>query len=430
MSNNTVHSTDSQHRVSQMAENLIGSEIIKLGGEIRDRISRGEHIYNFTIGDFDPAIFPIPDPLRKEIINCYNEGFTNYPVANGYPELRAQVSRLIRRTQGLDYSPDEILIAGGARPVIYATYQALLDPGDAVLFPVPSWNNNHYSHLSGAKAIMIETFAEDNFMPTAASLAPHIREASLLALCSPLNPTGTSFNLAQLTEICDLVVAENKRRGSHEKPLYVMYDQIYNLLMFGGQSHFDPVSIRPELRPYTVYVDGISKSLAATGVRVGWCFGPRHIIDKMKSILGHVGAWAPRPEQIATARFLSNDEWVDNYLHWIRQEVYNRLNRFYTGINALRAEGYPVEAISPQAAIYLTVKIDLTGKRLEDGTVITSTEETTAYILGEAHIALVPFYAFGSSRDSKWYRLSVGTASMEDVEGSLKSLRDALSKLH
>lgn len=412
-----------------MAEHLIGSEIIKLGNEIRERVNKGEQVYNFTIGDFDPKIFPIPGALKQHIIDCYNEGFTNYPVANGYPELRAQVSRLIKRTQGLDYTPDEILIAGGARPVIYATYAAILDPGDKVLFPSPSWNNNHYTHLSGAVPIIVETRPEDNFMPTAADLAPHISEVQLVALCSPLNPTGTVFGRRQLEEICDLILEENNRRGPDEKPVYLMYDQIYNLLIYGDSEHVDPVTLRPGLRPYTIYVDGISKSLASTGVRVGWCFGPALIVDKMKSILGHVGAWAPRPEQIATARFLAQDEAVDTYLKWIKTEINARLDGFYQAFESMRISGYPVQAIPPRAAIYMAVRIDLEGKQKPDGQIIRTTDDATDYILSEAHLAIVPFYAFGSSRESKWYRLSVGTSSLSDVKESVSALRLALDRL-
>ncbi|MCC6600027.1 MAG: aminotransferase class I/II-fold pyridoxal phosphate-dependent enzyme, partial [Crocinitomicaceae bacterium] len=213
------------------------------------------------------------------------------------------------------------------------------------------------------------------------------------------------------------------------KPLYLMYDQIYSLLTFGDTEHFDPVSLRPELRPYTIFIDGISKSLAATGVRVGWAFGPRKPIDRMKSILGHVGAWAPRPEQVATGRFLAKTNAVSDYLQWIRNEVSQRLDAFYNGFIALNKAGYPINAIVPKAAIYLTVQIDLKGRKRPDGTVIKNTEETTAYILDEAHIALVPFYAFGSDHNSTWYRLSVGTTAMGDAEKAMESLKKALDKL-
>jgi len=416
-------------RVSNMAENLIGSEIIKLGGEIRDRILQGEHIYNFTIGDFNPKIFPIPAELKADILEAYENDLTNYPVANGAVELRKAVVKLLKEKQGLEYDPEEILVAGGARPIIYAIFQAIVDPGDKVLFPVPSWNNNHYTHLSHANQVFVETLPEENFMPNADVLRDHVKGASLLALCSPLNPTGTVFSKEQLESICDLVLEENASRGENEKPLYVMYDQIYSLLTFGDTQHFDPVSLRPEMRKYTVYVDGISKSLAATGVRVGWGFGPAFIIDKMKSILGHVGAWAPRPEQMASGKYLDNIAQVDAYLSWIKEELQTRLNGFYQGITRLKDAGYPVQAIPPAAAIYLTVQFNLIGKRMTNGDVLQTTGDVTAYLLNEAKVALVPFRAFGASDDSTWYRLSVGTASTSDVEASILAIETAMSKL-
>ena len=152
--------------VSEMAEHLIGSEIIKLANEINEKIKKGEKIYNLTIGDFDPKIFPIPAELLDEIINAYKDGQTNYPVANGMPDLRKAVSAFIHSTQQLNYTSDEVLISAGARPVIYGIYKTLIDTHDKVIFPVPSWNNNHYCHLSLAKGIMVETQPENNFMPS------------------------------------------------------------------------------------------------------------------------------------------------------------------------------------------------------------------------------------------------------------------------
>lgn len=137
--------TEKNRQVSQMAENLIGSEIIKLAGQITKRIKAGEKIYNFTIGDFDPHVFPIPEELEAEIIQAYRNKETNYPMANGIERLRDSVQRFISKYQGLDYAMDDYLIAGGGRPLIYAVYQTVLDPGDKVIYPVPSWNNNHYT---------------------------------------------------------------------------------------------------------------------------------------------------------------------------------------------------------------------------------------------------------------------------------------------
>lgn len=416
-------------KVSDLAQNLIGSEIIKLAGEINEKIKQGSSVYNFTIGDFNPALFPIPQELKEEIVHAYEANQTNYPAAEGVLELREAVSAFLKKYGNLDYSKNEILIAGGARPVIYAIYQAIVDPGDKVVFPIPSWNNNHYTYLTRGKEVVIETTPENNFMPTAAELAPHLKDATLLALCSPLNPTGTVFEKKQLEEICDLVLAENKRRGENEKPLYLMYDQIYWLLTIGDTKHYDPVSLRPELRPYTIYVDGISKGFAATGVRVGWTFGPEHVINKMKSILGHVGAWSPKAEQVATTNFLKNDTAVQKYLEWIKGTVQQRFDAFYKGFIELKKEGFAVDVIVPRAAIYMTIKFDLKGKKTADGHVLKNTDDVTSYILNEAGFAVVPFFAFGSPRESSWYRLSVGTSKIEDIPSIFEKLRTALKKL-
>ncbi len=416
-------------KVSKMAENLVGSEIIKLAGEIKAKIAQGEHIYNFTIGDFNPEIFPIPEVLKTEIINAYQNNITNYPASNGMEALRTSVSNYLTQFLELTYSADDILIAGGARPLIYAVYQALIDPQDTVVFPVPSWNNNHYTHLSHGKQVFIETLPENNFMPTATDFKNSVKDATLIALCSPLNPTGTVFSKAQLSSICEMVIEENKRRAKDEKPLYIIYDQIYWQLTYGETEHFNPVSLYPEMRDYTIFIDGISKAYAATGVRVGWAFGPNKIISKMKSILGHVGAWAPKAEQIATGKFLDNTEACTSYLNWIKTEAYDRLNGFYKGIQDLKNEGYSVDAITPQAAIYLTIKFDLKGLTTDYGQTLNSTKEVTAYLLNEAKLAVVPFYAFGANAESPWYRLSVGVATQEDVQGTLSNLKAALLKL-
>ncbi|SHK49372.1 aspartate aminotransferase [Hymenobacter psychrotolerans DSM 18569] len=412
-----------------MAGSLIGSEIIKIGNEVNDMIRKGEQICNLTIGDFDPAIFPIPAELQHEITAAYQAGHTNYPPANGMAALREAATAFTKERLGLAYSPADVLVAGGSRPLIYATYLALVDPGDRVVFPVPSWNNNHYCHLSGAEAVMIETSPENNFMPTAEELAPHLAGATLLALCSPLNPTGTVFTKENLEAICDLVIAENQRRQPDEKPLYVLYDQIYWMLTFGQTVHFDPVNLRPELRDYVVYIDGISKCLAATGVRVGYAFGPAVVIDKMKAILGHVGAWAPKAEQVATAEFLPNTPAVDGFITAFKHNIQRSLETLHSGLQELKAAGYPVDSIVPMGAIYLTAKLDVLGKTTPAGQVLSTTKELTSYLISEARLALVPFSAFGTSDTAPWFRMSVGGASLASVEAALPRLRAALDAL-
>jgi aspartate aminotransferase len=415
--------------VSLKASTLQGSEIIKLGGEINQKIKAGEQIYNLTIGDFSPKIFPIPDELKRLILEAYTNDETNYPPADGIAELKSAVLGLIERHENLSYALDEVMIAGGGRPLIYAIYQTLLDPGDKVLYPVPSWNNNHYCHLSDAQKIEIETKAENGFMPTASELQPYLKDATLLALCSPLNPTGTTFSEKALREICEMVLHENKERNGKRKPLYILYDQIYWMLLAEGVEHYNPVSLFPELKDYTIFVDGISKSLAATGVRVGWSLGPAPVIARMKSILGHVGAWAPKAEQVATAYFLNNEQSLNAYLEELKLKVNFRFNRVFEGIKAMKAEGLPVDIIAPEGAIYLSAQFSLLGKTKSDGKRIEKTEDITAYLLNEAKVAIVPFTAFGCATGTDWFRISVGTLAEKDIDDVLENLRSALQKL-
>ncbi|RFP66531.1 aminotransferase class I/II-fold pyridoxal phosphate-dependent enzyme [Hymenobacter lapidiphilus] len=412
-----------------MAAGLIGSEIIKIGNEVNDMIRQGEQICNLTIGDFDPAEYPIPTELKAGIMAAYEAGQTNYPPANGMAGLREAAAAFTASRLGLEYAAADFLVAGGSRPLIYATYLALVDPGDRVVFPVPSWNNNHYCHLSGAEAVMVETRAENNFMPTAADLAPHLAGATMLALCSPLNPTGTVFSREDLEAICDLVLAENQRRGPNEKPLYLLYDQIYWLLTFGATEHYDPVSLRPALRDYTIYIDGISKCLAATGVRVGYAFGPNKVIDKMKAILGHVGAWAPKAEQVAVGQYLPQTEAVDTYMAGFKHKIQRSLNLLHEGLQTMKADGLPVDSLVPMGAIYLTAKLNVLGRTTPAGQRLDTTQQITSYLISEAKLALVPFSAFGTDGTAPWFRMSVGGASAESIAAALPRLRAALEAL-
>lgn len=416
-------------KVSQKADTLIGSEIIRLNGEINQKAREGHKIFNLTIGDFDPALFPIPDVYKEEIIQAYRDNQTNYPPADGMAALRQAVAAYIKANTGLDYSPDQYLIAAGGRPIIYTVYQALLDPGDTVVYPVPSWNNNHYCHLTDAKKVEIQTRPEDGFLPTAEELAPHLAEATLVALCSPLNPTGTLFQENQLKEICRLIVEENRRRGNTRKPLYLLYDQIYWILTSGDHKHINPVSLMPEMKEYTLFVDGISKALSATGVRVGWGMGPEHVIGKMKSLLGHIGAWAPKAEQVALAKFLNNTEAASAFNHTLKEKINARFHAIYDGFSALKVKGYPVNCIEPQGAIYLSVQFSLKGRTTANGTVLNDTKDIGTFLLEEAHWAIVPFTAFGAHGDTDWFRVSVGTVKMEEIPDMFEYLEKALSGL-
>ena len=415
-------------RYSVLAEGLIGSPILKIAAEVRALAAQGKQICNLTVGDFAPSEFPVPELLSSELAAAVQRGETNYPPSTGMAPLRKAVQEFCDRRLGIRVENDGVLITAGARPLIYGAYRVLVDPGERVVYPVPSWNNVHYCQMSGAVPVPVACDAQTGFLPTAAMLRKHLRDARMLVLNSPVNPTGTVLNAEQLGEICDLVLEENERRAGKDRPLYMLYDQVYWMLTFGVE-HVHPIAVRPEMQAYTIYVDGISKSFAATGLRVGWGIGPTVVIQQMSDLLTHVGAWAPRPEQVATASLLGRDDVIDDFHARMRGEVLKRLQGLHDGIVAMKKEGFNVDAAIPSGAIYLSAKFALHGKQTKDGSRLRTDEDVRSYLLKSAGLAAVPFSCFGQAEGSGWFRLSVGAVSMKDVRELLPRVRASLEAL-
>lgn len=415
--------------LSPMAASLRGSSILVIAARVRELVAGGREVCNLTIGDFNPAEYPVPTELRVGTKAALDAGHTNYPPANGIAPLRTAVAEMYRRRLGISVDPAVVSVASGARPLLFAAYNALVTPGDKVVFAAPSWNNNHYTQIVGANAVRLPVGPEDNFFPGAEAFAPHLHDARIFFLNSPLNPSGTMIRREVLTELCEAIVNENERRKTTgDKPLFLIYDQIYWMLRLGDVEHVDPIGVDPRMADYTVYVDGISKAFAATGMRVGWGISPAPIAAAMNRLLGHVGAWAPHPEQHATAALLADDEAVDRYLAWIRFEARERLQIIFDGVEAMRAAGLPVRALAPEGAIYLSVQIDVRGWRNGDQ-VLQTTAEIGNYLLDEAGVAVVPFDAFGASHAAAWFRLSVGAVSRDALTAALARIEAALGRL-
>ena len=417
-------STQLDASLSDLARGVVGSEILRIAAEIRGLRAKGAAICNLTVGDFDPTQFPIPAQLLTGVRDALAAGQTNYPPSDGVLALREAVARTYARHLDLEYPVESVLITGGARPLLYGTYLTVLNRGDAVVYPVPSWNNNHYAYLSGARAIELPVTAASNFFPTVDDLRPHLSFARLLLLNSPLNPTGTAIAPEQLRLICEAIVEENRRRErAGARVLWLCYDQVYWQLVFGGGGpgavrHVTPPGLVPEVAPYTIILDAASKSFAATGLRVGWGLMPPAVRQRMADILGHVGAWAPRAEQVAMAALLDDDAVVSAYLESMRAHLTDRLQRLARGFADMRAAGLPVDVIPPQGAIYLSVRVVLPGR---------TNEQIRKLLLEGAGFAVVPFQAFGLKEDSGWFRISVGAVSNEEIEAVLPRVRAVLA---
>jgi aspartate aminotransferase len=419
-----------ENRVSSMAQGIVGSEILKIAADIRALVAGGRKVTNLTVGDFDPKQFRIPEALRKSIVAAYEAHETNYPPSNGMPELRRAVQGFYERGLGLTVPLESVLICGGARPAIYGTYRAVVEAGDTVVYPVPSWNNNHYVHMVGARGVVVKCGPETRFLPTRDGILATLGDARLVCLNSPLNPTGTALSASTLGEISEAIVEENRKRAqSGRRPVYLMYDQIYWMLTAAGTTHVTPPELVPEIARYTIFVDGISKAFASTGVRVGWAVGPIDVIERMSAILGHVGAWAPRAEQIAAAKLLSDANATSSYVEELKGGIVSRLALLHEGFRALAAEGLPVASLAPEGAIYLTVRVAPFGRKTSDGAVIRSNEDVRRLLLDQAGVGVVPFQAFGYPDDDGWFRLSVGAVSLAEIREALPRIGEALRSL-
>jgi aspartate aminotransferase len=423
-------SPDPKTRISRMAQGLAGSDILRIANEIRAMTAAGRAVCDLTIGDFSPQQFRIPPCLEAAIQEAIAAGQTNYPPTNGLPELRHVVRDLYARELHLDYPLESVVIASGGRPLVYALYRAVCDPGDRVVYSVPSWNNHHYSHMVGAESVVIDGRPEDRFMPTRAQLERVLPGARIVCLNSPSNPSGSAISRDSLFAICEAIVAENEgreRRG--ERPLYLLYDQIYWMLSFGGAPHVTPPGLVPEMARYTLLVDGISKAFAATGLRVGWGLGPVDVIARMAAFLGHVGAWAPRPEQVGTIALLRNERALREHRESFLLAVGARLDRLHRGLSGLEAEGLPVRCLPPMGAIYLTAHIGVHGKSSPQGSVLRTNEDVRRYLLEAAAFGIVPFEAFGARNQEGWFRLSVGAVGLRDIDEALPRVAKALRAL-
>jgi aspartate aminotransferase len=402
--------------VTKVVDGLQGSQILAIATAVRSLIGEGQKVYNLTVGDFDPAIFPVPSLLVKETQAALERGETNYPPADGLLVLRQAIADLYSRDLGLDYGAAGVVVCSGARPVLYATWRLFTNPGDKTISFLPAWNVGYYAHLCQTDHHFIRTAPETNFFPTVQQVKDALPGARLIVMNSPLNPTGTVIDPEVLKGIAQAIVDENRARGD-APPCMLMWDAVYWQLTKDEYPFYSPVQLVPEVAPYVVHIDAISKGFAATGMRVGWAVLPPYLQSKMKALIGHMGAWAGRPEQIATAALLNDVGAVAEYNRWIKSEISTRLDALYAGILSMKARGLPVDAIEPQGAIYLSFRVNLEGR---------SNESIRAMLLEDAGVAVVPFQAFDLDEDSGWFRISIGTVTIDELAPMLDRLETAI----
>jgi len=406
------------------------SRIRHVANEVWEMQARGIKVCNLTIGDFSAKQFPVPKVFLDHMAAEARAGQTNYTPSDGLPELRKAIANLYARELGVDYGPNGIVVGAGARPVMYGIFQCFLEKGEGFAYGVPSWNTQYYVYLTQARGLPIRTDASSRFLPTAAQVAAVLPQARIFCLNSPLNPTGTAYRPDELEAVCRVVLQENRRREAlGKRPCIFIFDQVYWTLTGAGLTHAHPLALVPELAPWTIYVDAISKSLAGTGLRVGWALVPPHLRDPLKFFIGHTGGFAPRPEQRATALYLQDHAQVARDRATMNQGVRARLAALAKAARAMQEDGLPVECIPPEGAIYLSIRFALHGRTTPEGALLATNEDIRRYLLQAARVALVPFQAFDLEDETGWFRMSVGTIGLDEIDGAMQRIRDALTAL-
>jgi aspartate aminotransferase len=416
--------------LSTTVRGLQESGILRITRQVRAMLARGETVLNFTVGDFDPRYFPIPRKLSQLIQSAVARGETNYPNPEGLPALRQAISDYVFRTAGVRYPVDAIVVCSGGRPVLFGAYTAIVNPGEKVIFSVPSWQNDSYSWIARAESIVIEATLETGFQPTIEQIRPHLSKAVMLCICSPGNPTGTVMGREHLREILDAVVSENRaREENREKPLFILHDQMYGTLVSQGQEHVYPAALVPECARWLISADGVSKSYAGTGLRLGWMLVPPAVGSRIRDLLSHAGAWAPRAEQAAVAEFLNDADSIAEFRAEMDRNLRERLTAMHAGFEELKAAGYPVDSINPQGAIYFSAQFRLHGKTVGGGRIETD-ENIRSLLLERAGAAMVPFQAFGVRGETGWFRLSAGAVSMDEIRSLFPRLKSLLDEVN
>ena len=416
--------------LSDSIRGLQESGILRITRQVRGMLARGDTVVNLTVGDFDPRYFPIPRSLAQGIQDAVARGETNYPTPEGMLALREAISDYVFRTAGVRYPVDAIVVCSGGRPVLYGAYRAIVNPGDKVVFSVPSWQNDAYSMLTGGESVAIEAGVEAGFQPTLEQFRPHLADAAMICICSPGNPTGTVMSENQLGDILRAVVEENvKRESAGRRPMFILHDQMYGALVSKGQKHIFPAALVPECARYLISADGVSKAYAGTGLRLGWMLVAPAVGARIRDLLSHAGTWAPRAEQSAVAAFLHDEAAIARFREEMDAKIAERLGAMHEGFTELKNAGYPVDSINPQGAIYFSAQFRLHGREV-DGRSIRTDEDIRNLLLERAGAAVVPFQAFGVRGDTGWFRLSAGAVSLDEIKSLFPRLRILLDDVH
>ena len=394
-------------KLSSRAKSIGASPTLALDAKTKELVRQGIDVLNFGVGEPD---FDTPSHVKEEAISCIKSGFTKYTPSSGIPELREAVCAKLKKDSNLDYKPNEVLISVGAKHSIYNAVMVLCDEGDEVVIPEPYWvSYPEMARLAGGKVVTVPTGIEQGYKITAEQLDKVITEkTSLLILNTPSNPTGAVYTEDELRGIADVCL---------KKGVSVISDEIYEKLIYEGK-HVSFASLGPEVKDITITINGVSKSYAMTGWRIGYAAGPREVIAAMGNLQSHSTSNPTSISQKAAVAGLSGPQ---EPLEMMRREFQKRRDYMAKRLDEMPGFRCP----TPQGAFYCYPDVSAVIGRKVKGKVVSDDAALADILLDDARIAAVPGKAFGTKGN---LRFSYAT-SMEIIEEGMNRLYDVMKTL-
>ena len=394
--------------LSKRVHQIDSSPTIALTMKARELRKQGIDISIFGQGEPD---FITPDHIIESAYRAMKDGYTKYTPVPGILELREAISAKLMQENGLQYSPEQIVVSSGAKHSITNMMFAVLDPGDEVIIPVPGWvSYAEQVKLTGAKPVLVKTDNSNDFKLTAEELTSAVTpNTKLLILNTPGNPTGSVYTKAELEDIAEVCLRHN---------LLVMADEIYEKLIYDGQVHVSIGSLSQEMLERTVTINGFSKAFAMTGWRMGYAAAPLEIAKAMNKLQSQMTSNAASFIQIASIEALQGPfEPINEMI-----AEYDKRRKLMVGY----LQDMPgIECSYPKGAFYVFPGVQgLFGKKY-NGIEITDDEQLTDLLLEYAHILVIPGSSFGMPGS---IRLAYATDETTIIQG-MEKLKDFVAKL-
>lgn len=376
--------------ISEKCRNIHPSVTLAIDARAKQLRAMGLDVIGFGAGEPD---FDTPRYIKSAARDALDAGMTKYTPVAGTVELRTEIQQKLLRDNGLDYELADIIVSSGAKQCLFNALSAILDPGDEVLLPSPCWvSYPEMVRMAGGVPVMVKGDEANGFLVDADALRPHVTERTkALILNSPNNPSGSVCSRALLEGIAALAV---------EKQFYVISDEIYEKLIYDGEAHVSIASLGDEIRAQTIVVNGVSKSYAMTGWRIGYAAGPKPVIRAMTAFQSHSTSNPNSIAQHAAAVALTNGE---KFMHDSLVEFDARRRLMHQLISEIPG----LSAALPKGAFYMMLNISvLIGKSL-NGRAIRGSDDFAEMLLESQKVAVVPARAFG---DDRYVRLSYATS--------------------